>query len=231
MRRKNKDGSVAEYVRFAHNYRDPEVGYAKPKILFNFGRRENVDEDALRRLVRSIGRFLGPEDSAMVQAELDGFGTDLTVECSLAYGGSYVLDAMWRRLELDQTLRELLREREYEIDVERLLFALVANRALDPRSKLVAEQWVGRHVAIDGLDEVQVHGLYRAMDFLVEHAEEIQEQVFFKTATLLNLEVDLLFFDTTTAYFEVEEPDDSRRGTAGATVVRRRTTDRTCRRW
>ena len=177
MRRKNKDGSVAEYVRFAHNYRDPEVGYAKPKILFNFGRRENVDEDALRRLVRSIGRFLGPEDSAMVQAELDGFGTDLTVECSLAYGGSYVLDAMWRRLELDQTLRELLREREYEIDVERLLFALVANRALDPRSKLVAEQWVGRHVAIDGLDEVQVHGLYRAMDFLVEHAKELQEQV------------------------------------------------------
>jgi len=212
MRRKNKDGSIAEYVQLAHNYRDPEVGYAKPKILFNFGRRENVDEEALRRLVRSISRFLGSDDGAMVQAELDGFGTEMAVERSLAYGGSYVLDALWKRLELDQTLLALLREREYEIDVERLLFALVANRALDPRSKLGAERWVGKRVAIDGLEEVQVHALYRAMDFLVEHAEEIQEQVFFKTATLLNLEVDLLFFDTTTAYFEVEEPDDPDEG-------------------
>jgi transposase len=208
-KRRNKDGSVVEYVSLAHNYYDSEAGYAKPEILFNFGRRENLDEEALRRLVRSIGRFLGPEDCAMVQAELDGFGPGLSIERSLAYGGSYVLDAMWKRLELDQTLQALLREREYEIDIERLLFALVANRALDPRSKLGAERWVGRHVAIDGLDEVQVHALYRAMDFLVEHAEEIQEKVFFKTANLLNLEVDLLFFDTTTAYFEVEDPDEA----------------------
>jgi len=212
MRRKNKDGSVAEYVQLAHNYRDPVTGYAKPKILYNFGRRENVDEVALRRLVRSIGRFLGPDDSVKVQAELDGFGADLTVVRSLAYGGSYVLDTMWRRLELDQTLRALLKERNFKNDVERLLFAMVANRALDPRSKLGTEKWVGRHVAIDGLDQVQVHALYRAMDFLVEHGEEIQEQVFFKTATLLNLEVDLLLFDTTTAYFEIEDPDEGDEG-------------------
>ncbi len=88
MRRKNKDGSVAEYVQLAHNYRDPDAGYAKPKILYNFGRRDTLDEDALRRLVRSISRFLGPEERAMVQAELDGFGGDLAVERSLPYGGS-----------------------------------------------------------------------------------------------------------------------------------------------
>lgn len=45
------------------------------------------------------------------------------------------------------------------------------------------------------------------MDFLVEHAEAFQEAVFFSAATLLNLEVDLLFFDTTSTYFEVEEDE------------------------
>ena len=84
----------------------------------------------------------------------------------------------------------------------------MANRALDPRSKLGVERWVGKHVAIDDLNEVQVHALYRAMDFLVEHDEAIQEAVFFSTASLLNLEIDLLFFDTTTSYFETEQEDE-----------------------
>ena len=81
-----------------------------------------------------------------------------------------------------------------------------------PRSKLGVERWVGRHVAIDGLEDVKVHALYRAMDFLVDHAEEIQRRVFFSTASLLNLEVDLLFFDTTTAYFDTEEADQAEDG-------------------
>jgi hypothetical protein len=129
----------------------------------------------------------------------------MAVEQSLSMGGSYVLDALWKRLELDTALKELLSKRSFEIEIERLVFALVANRALAPRSKLGMERWVGRKVHIDGLEGVQSHTLYRVMDFLVDHGEEIQRSVFFSVATLLNLEVDLLFFDTTSSYFEVEE--------------------------
>ena len=50
---------------------------------------------------------------------------------------------------------------------------------------------------------------YRAMDFLLEHAEAIQKEVFWSTANLLNLTVDLIFFDTTNTYFEIEEPGPS----------------------
>jgi len=48
--RENKNGSVVECVRLAHNYRDPIAGRSKAKILCSFGRRESVDEDAMRRL-------------------------------------------------------------------------------------------------------------------------------------------------------------------------------------
>jgi hypothetical protein len=143
----------------------------------------------------------------VVQASLNGVTDSLSVESSLAYGGSYVLDQIWKRLELDKALGSVLAERNFTNDVERVLFAMVANRALGPPSKLEVERWVGRHVAIDGLDEFRVHDLYRAMDFLVEHDDVLQETVFCKTANLLNLEVDLLFFDTTTTYFEIEEAD------------------------
>jgi hypothetical protein len=209
MKRKNKDGSIAEYVQLAHNYRDPETKRPKPLVLYNFGRRETIDEDGLRRLVRSINRFLGEDDHAGIQRRLLGSGgADMVVEQSLAMGGSYLLDALWHRLELDETLKKLLAERSFEIEIERLLFALVANRALAPRSKLGMERWVGRKVHIEGLDAVQSHALYRSMDFLVEHGEAIQKSVFFSVATLLNLEVDLLFFDTTSTYCELEEADD-----------------------
>jgi transposase len=107
----------------------------------------------------------------------------------------------------DSTLKDLLGRRSFQIEVERLLFAMVANRAIAPRSKLGLERWVGRKAVIEGLQEVQAHNLYRAMDFLVDHAEELQRTVFFSVASLLNLEVDLLFFDTTSTYFELDDDD------------------------
>ena len=72
--RTNKDGSVTEYVQLAHNYRDPDSGRPKPRILYNFGRRDNLDVDALRRLVHSISRILGPEAelSELAQARSGG---------------------------------------------------------------------------------------------------------------------------------------------------------------
>jgi len=210
--RRNKDGSRVRYLQLARKVRDPETGIPRDEVLYHLGREDELDRSQLRRLIDSLSRFLGPVDRLEVQAELDGLGSGLVVERSLAYGGSYVLDALWCRLELDATLRGLLRERSYQVDVERLVFALVANRALAPRSKLAVERWVGRYVAIDGLEEVAVHTLYRAMDFLVEHAGAIQRAVFFSTATLLNLEVDLLFFDTTSTYVELEDEDEGEDG-------------------
>ena len=102
--------------------------------------------------------------------------------------------------------------RRFTTDVERVLFALVANRALAPCSKLAAAEWASHDVAIPGLEAMDEDQAYRAMDLLVEADAQakVQEAVFFACADLLNLEVDLLFFDTTSTYFEAEP--DSRRG-------------------
>jgi len=207
--RRRTDGSRVRYLQLAHKVRDPETGRPKDEVLFHIGREDKIDKAQIKRLVLSLSRFLGTDERTAIQAHLEGVaGSDVSVEKSLSLGGSYVLDALWRRLELDKALRGLLAERSFEIEIERLLFALVANRALAPRSKLGMERWVGRKVSIDGLESVQSHALYRAMDFLVEHGEAIQQAVFFSVATLLNLEVDLLFFDTTSSYFEIEDADE-----------------------
>ncbi len=201
-------GERVRYLQLAHKFRDPETGRPRDKVLYHFGPEHRIDRDQIRRLVRSLARFLDPDEQAELTARLETGYDDLRVRRSVSFGGAFVLDEIWRRLELGKVLGRLLAERGFEIDVERLLFALVANRALDPRSKLGVERWVGRKAHVEGLEEVQVHQLYRAMDFLVEHDEAIQREVFFSVSTLLNLEVDLIFLDTTSTYFEIEEEDE-----------------------
>jgi transposase len=217
--RHNKNGTVARYVQLAHNVWDPKAKRSGPRIIYSFGREEEVDKEALRRLVRSINHFLGPEEA--LRAEAEGKNkAGLRFIGSQSLGGAWVLDRLWEKLGIGQALARLLRERRYRTPVERSLFALVANRALSPSSKLEVEEWVAEEVVIPGLEEVPVQQLYRAMDFLLEHQEEVQWQVFTAVADLLNLEVDILFFDTTSVYFEVEDEDEGEEGSDGG--LRRR---------
>ena len=90
---------------------------------------------------------------------------------------------------------------------ERVLFALVANRALAPSSKLAAASWVSHDVHVPGLPEVSEDACYRAMDWLLQVEPTLAKNVYDSVADLLNLEVDLLFFDTTSTHFQVEEAD------------------------
>ena len=89
-------------------------------------------------------------------------------------------------------------------------------RALDPRYKLAATEWVAADAAISGLDVISDDQAYRAMDPLVEAdaTAKVQEAMFFSVANLLNLEVDVLLFDTTSTYFETD-PDVTANGEPG----------------
>ena len=105
---------------------------------------------------------------------------------------------------------EVLGGRRFTTDVERVLFAMVANRAIDPMCKLATAEWATYDVALPGIESMDDDQAYRAMDLLVaaDAQAEVQEAVFFAVADLLNLEVDLLFFDTTSTYFERDTEDD-----------------------
>jgi len=196
-----------EYVQLAHNFRDSKTGVSKAKILYNFGRKDQLDVEGLERFADSIIRFLDSENLASLphraaaEAPFEFVG-------SRQLGGTWLLNGMWNRLGIRQTLEKLLSKRNYSMPVERMLFALVANRALNPSSKLYMEHWVKEEAFIPELPEVDAHNLYRAMDFLLEAADSIQEEVFFQVASLFNLEVDLIFLDTTTTYFEIPDEDD-----------------------
>lgn len=200
---KQKSG-VAEYVQLVQSVRHPETGVPRAQVIHHFGRRDQLDFDALRRLIKSIARFLDDDEAAAITGE----GSPFEFLGARSIGATWFLDGLWKRLGIDREIETLLAKRGFKTPVERLLFVMAANRALDPSSKLALEDWVAKDVFIPGLETVTSDQLYRAMDFLLEADAEIQKAVFFNVASLLNLEVDVIFLDTTSTYFEVEDPDD-----------------------
>jgi transposase len=200
--KRTRRGESVRYLQLAHNERN-ERGVPVARVIYNFGREDQLDREALGRLVRSIQRFLGGEETLRAAAP-DGFEFVRAPEA----GGPHVLDALWSQLGIGKGISRVAgRGRS---GVERAIFTMVCQRCLEPASKLEATRWLGRDAVIDGIGRVSDDELYRAMDFLLACSERVQESVFFSLANLLNLEVDVIFFDTTSTYFEVDldETDD-----------------------
>ncbi|MGH2992154.1 MAG: IS1634 family transposase [Solirubrobacterales bacterium] len=217
--RRRKDGSVVGYLQLAHNRR--VGGVTRAEVLLNLGREDRADVEGLGRLARSITRYA--EGADPVGAVAARAPEELRVTDARPLGAAWVLDALWRRLRIERAISEALSGRRHRHDVERVIFALVANRAIAPASKLAAAEWVTHDAAIPGLSEIDDDRAYRAMDVLAAADAEgaVQEAVFFSVADLLNLEVDLLFFDTTSTYFEIEDEDEGVEGDRGPESVRR----------
>jgi transposase len=205
IKRRNKDGSEVEYVQLAHNTRHPEKGYSRAEVIHSFGRRDQLDVAALKRLIGSLSRFIIPDDAQAIEAE----GQGLKFVSSQSAGGAFALKGLWKRIGIDRCLAEALQGRSFTTPIGDAIFAMVANRALAPCSKLAVEEWAEKDVHLDIEKPIQVQHLYRGMDFLLQHEDIIQEKVFWATAHLLNLTVDLIFFDTTNTYFEMDDPGDS----------------------
>jgi Transposase DDE domain len=200
--RTTRSGTV-RYLQLAHNEWDQETQRSRTRILHNFGREDEIDKDQVRRLVSALSRLLDPAEA--LAASEPG---ELSVTASRPLGGTHALDRLWRRLGLDEAVRNTLARRRLNPDTERVLFALAANRALAACSKLAAAEWVCDDVHIDGLDATTDDACYRAMDHLLAIEPLLAEQAYFQVTDLLNLEVDLLFFDTTSTYFETEAADE-----------------------
>jgi DDE family transposase len=199
--RRRRDGSEVGYLQLAHNEWDAKAGHSVVRVLHSFGREDQLDRGAIVRLIGSLQRVLDPGQALAATAG------ELRFVESRPIGGAWALDGLWRVLGIDRTLSGLLEGRRLDARAERVIFAMVANRALEPLSKLAASKWLCERAWIDGLPELDEDACYRAMDWLLEVHDELAEQVYFQTADLLNLEVDLLFFDTTSTYFEREQAE------------------------
>ncbi|RBY75317.1 IS1634 family transposase [Geodermatophilus sp. TF02-6] len=215
--RRNSAGTPVRYLQLVHNRWDPVAGASKMQVLHSFGREDQLDRAGIERLIASLSKLLDP--AAALQATVGATAPELAFVSSRALGATWALDGVWRSLGLDGLLTRLLADTRRSERVERVLFGLVAARAIEPASKLATAAWLTRRTHIAGLTdsadstagaggEVSDDECYRAMDWLIDAAPQVEREVFWSVASLLDLEVDLLFFDTTSSYFEIDDADE-----------------------
>jgi len=209
---KRADGKTVTHLQFAESIWNKATQRADTRIVYNFGRADDPQvREHLRTLARSILRRVAPEEIVAERPEwklLDAW----------PYGDLYVLEQLWQRIGMPERLPALTRDdTRRTLPVERACFAMVANRCLAPASKLYCyEQWLREDVRLAGAGELELHHLYRAMDFFEQHKEPIEKELFFRIADLFSCDVELIFYDTTTLHCEIDLEDAG--GAAEATV-------------
>jgi transposase len=200
-RRRNQDGSTVSYLQLAVNVWDAAKKQSVAHVVHNFGRAEQVDRDDIRRLISSLSRIGLGEAPAGEVAPLS----------SRPLGGVHVARALWEELGIGGVIRSIKPPRGPRRPNESALFAMVAHRLLDPGSKRSCRlRWLQDGVYFPEAAGLKLEHLYRAMDFLLDHCEEIERRVFENAAALLHADVDLVFFDTTSAWFEVDDEDEGK---------------------
>jgi hypothetical protein len=204
--RRNRDGSTVAYYGLAENVWNAATRRAEARVVHSFGRADKLDREALKRLVKSINRVLGAEEPDREAAR--GL-PEIEIEQVFELGVVLVARALWEALGIGQAIRRRLAAAGLSAPHEAALLAMAANRLDDPTSKLAcAERWLPDVAWLPEATGLKVDQLYRALDVLAVQAETIEREVFLRTADLFKLDVDLIFYDTTTAWFAIDEEDE-----------------------
>ena len=198
-------------------------GKVKQRVLLRLGRLDELlASGRLDSLIQSLGRF--SEKLAVLGAHARG---DSIATRSARIGPALIFQRLWQACSIDQVLTALLGGRRFEFSVERAIFLTVLHRLFAPGSDRAAEKWKDDY-AIEGVGGLDLHQLYRAMAWLGEvlpkdqqngatpfvprtNKDLIEEELFAQRRDLFS-GLDLVFFDTTSIYFE---------GEGGETIGRR----------
>ncbi len=196
----NKDGTTRTYLQIVQTRR---IGNkVRQKVIANLGRLEELQEGSLDRLIEGLTRY-----SFHQWVKLNA--GQLAAKRARQWGPAIIFGHLWQELGLAGMVSKFLGQ--HQTDYALAAFTMVLNRLCDPRSKRGVDKWV-KQVYLPGLEKLQLHHYYRALDVLAEHKKELEEGLFARIRNLFDLKLDLVFWDTTTTYFEGRGPQMVERG-------------------
>jgi transposase len=207
--RRNRDGSTVAYYALAENHWNAEAKRSETRVIHSFGRTDQLDRAALQRLVASINRVIDADAADTLPTRGKTAVAEIDIDAVFELGVVLAARGLWEELGIGEAIRTRMSRAGLTAPHEIALFAMAAQRLDDPASKLAcALRWLPDIAWLPEANGLAVDQLYRALDFLAVWSDEIERDVFLRAADLLRLDVDLIFYDTTTAYFEIDEPDE-----------------------
>ncbi|MGB5760453.1 MAG: IS1634 family transposase [Acidimicrobiales bacterium] len=117
-------------------------------------------------------------------------------------GSTAAIAAVWERLGLDVWFTTQGADRGAEL-LSEAVFAMVANRLIDPCSKRQLVEWVERDVAMpDGWAPPSLNQYYRSLDAVAEAKEATETELYARLCDLTNMDLSMVCYDLTSTYFE-----------------------------
>jgi transposase len=206
-----KPAGQYRYLQIAENYREGKK--VKQKVLCTLGRVDELSESGkVDALAQSLLRF----GSRLKVIDLHRDGA-VKVDSDLSIGPTLVFGRLWQELGIAEVIGKVLADRHFEFAVERAVFLTVLHRLMDPGSDRAAEKWK-QDFRMPGAESLELHQLYRAMGWLGQPIglaykhdtpelgerttkDRIEELLFARRRDLFS-SLSVLFFDTTSIYFE-----------------------------
>jgi transposase len=212
-----KPSGPRRYLQIVENFWDR--GHTRQRVLCTLGRLDQLQQSGqLDSLLASGARFA---EKVLLLTALDN--GQVPVVTTRRIGPPLIFERLWHDIGCRDVLRELLDGRRFEFNVERAVFLTVLHRLCATGSDRAADRWK-RDYALDGAGDLQLHHLYRAMAWLGEQLpteqqqgstklvqrctkDVIEEQLFARHRDLFT-DLDVVFFDTTSLYFEGDGGND-----------------------
>ena len=199
---RSKQSGGRPYLQLVENER--VGGRVRQKLVASLGRVDELEAAGqLARLTESLARLTEELEAVRLASDLDA-------RSARTVGGLLVIERLWRELKLDSLLRRVAKGRQIEFDLERAVFAMVANRVLEPRSKRGLMSWLER-VAWPAEERPELHHLYRSLDVLAEAKDDLEVRLHQRVRDLFHQQLDLVLYDTTSTYFQSPDTDGLRR--------------------
>lgn len=195
---RNKDGSTRQYLHLVEAVREGKK--VRHKVLVTLGRVE------LLRASGSLGRMAEALSRLAKKEKIVDLAKSLSVASDKVYGPVPVFRRLWKNLGLPAAIGEAVKkETFFAYDADAAIFRMAVGRLLDPKSKLSTHRWAQTVFWDDG-ETVDLQHYYRCLGVLSRRMARIEENLFFQGKDLFTPSPDLLFFDTTSVYFEGEGP-------------------------
>jgi hypothetical protein len=201
-----------EYLQIVENYREGRKN--KQRVVLTLGNLSQMHASGqLDRLIKSLSRF--SKKAMLLTSESE---TESRVQI---IGPSLIFERLWKETGISSLLVNLLSERKFGFDVERAIFTTVLHRIMVSGSDRSCDYWRQRY-RIKGTEDLSLHQFYRAMCFLGEELADqskavpfakrrvkdlIEEELFFSRRDIFS-SLGMVFFDTTSLYFEGEGGDE-----------------------
>jgi transposase len=193
-----------KYLQLVESYRN-EQGKPRQRLVANLCNVSNRSDEEILKLCESFLRALGVEKIAFLE--------DLTPEESYDYGDVLPVIALWEKLKLEPIIQQCLSDR-VQIDVAKATLIMVANKFVDPQSKLGAWLWYDRSVFsfaqefqhLPAKSKGLLQSLYRSLDYLTDCKIDIEKELYYQLQCY-GMDTELVLYDITSSYFEGDEAE------------------------